>query len=288
MTAYSDGYWTSGDGVRLHYRDYPARAPSKPDRPPLICLHGLTRNARDFAKLAERFSDEWRVLCLDMRGRGGSAAAPDPLTYGPLQYCRDVLALLDQQAIPSFIAVGTSLGGLMTMALALDHLERIAGAVLNDIGPVLESAGLEHIFSYLGLDQRYQDWNEAAAALSIQFAKGFPDRDFAGWVAFAQRVMVPAEDGTLRFDYDPRIAVPFGQPAEPLPDLWPGLEALAAKPLLLIRGGLSELLSPASFAEMQARAPGCLAVTVPRVGHAPELDEPEALAGIAELLERLA
>ncbi len=284
MNAYSDGYLQSADGVRLHYRDYPGRA----DRPPILCLPGLTRNARDFAALAGRLSGEWRVLCLDLRGRGGSDAALDPYTYTPQHYLADVVALLDRLGIDRFVAIGTSLGGLMTMALALAHPQRIAGALLNDIGPAIEPAGLARISSYLGRDRCYPDWDAAARALRAEFADSFPDRDAAGWVAFARRVMVAAGDGMLRFDYDPAIAATFGQPEAALPDLWPGLEALAAVPLLLVRGELSNILSAATFAEMRKRAPGCEAVALPRVGHPPELDEPGMAAAIDRWLAQVA
>ena len=284
MTAFTDEYWQSEDGLRLHYRDYAG----PPDRPPLVCLPGLTRNARDFAGLAQRLAGEWRVLCPDMRGRGGSAIAPDPLTYTARQYLADVTALLGQLGIARFVAIGTSLGGLMTMALAKLCPQRIAGALLNDIGPVIEPAGLAQIGTYLGLDQRYQDWDAAAASLQASFKRSFPDRDAAGWIAFARRLLVRTDDGRLRFDYDPRIAVTFGHQAGALPDLWPGLDALAGAPLLIVRGELSDILSAATFAEMQARAPGCEAVTLPRIGHCPELDEPEALAAIGRLLDRVA
>lgn len=284
MIAYTDEYWQSDDRLRLHYRDYPGRR----ERPPLVCLPGLTRNARDFAGLAQHLAGEWRVLCPDMRGRGGSDIAADPLTYNAQQYIADVLALLDRLGIARFVAIGTSLGGLMTMALAQLCPQRIAGALLNDIGPVIEPAGLAHIGSYLGRDQRYRDWDEAAAALRAEFTRSFPDRDVAGWIAFARRLLVPADDGMLRFDYDPRIAAAFGQQAGALPDLWPGLDVLGAGPLLILRGELSDILSDATFGEMQARAPGCEAVTLPRIGHCPELDEPEALAAITRLLDRIA
>src|SRR5690242_12624094 len=129
--AYRDGWFVVRDGLRLHYREYPGAA----DRPPLLCLHGLTRNARDFAALAERYSPEFRVLALDFRGRGGSNYDPLPTRYNPLTYASDVLELLDTLKIDEAVLVGTSLGGLVTMTLAVTAPQRIAASVLNDVGP---------------------------------------------------------------------------------------------------------------------------------------------------------
>jgi len=131
---WTDRYWTSADGLKLHYRDYPGRE----DRPPLLCIPGLTRNARDFEPVAEVFAGEWRVLAVDLRGRGDSDDAKDSATYQAPQYVADIDALLEQAQIDRFVAVGTSLGGIITMLLAAQNAARIAGAVINDIGPAVE------------------------------------------------------------------------------------------------------------------------------------------------------
>ena len=137
-TSYADRYWTSPDGLKLHFRDYPGSN----ERPPLLCMHGLTRNSRDFADLADRVAGTWRVIVPEMRGRGMSEYASDSATYNPLQYVQDVSALLEQEGIERFVAVGTSLGGLMTMLLAAIDPSRIAGAVLNDIAPEISPGGI--------------------------------------------------------------------------------------------------------------------------------------------------
>ena len=296
MSEYNHGWWHSADGLRLHYRDYPGDGdtPSGGDgRPPVLCLHGLTRNARDFGGLAAHISSRqgggWRVICAEMRGRGLSAYAPDAMSYTPAQYVGDVLALLDQAGIQRVVVVGTSMGGIMAMVLGLLAPARLAGAVLNDIGPVIEPEGLAKIGSYVGSDPRFAEWGEGAGALRATFATTYPDWGEGDWLAMARRVMVedsPADTGgAIRFDYDPRIAEPFAVPAPPAPDLWPGLEALGSLPLLLVRGGLSDILSAATLAEMAGRAPSARALTLADTGHAPTLDEPEARAAIASLLE---
>lgn len=283
MSEYADCYWTSRDGLKLHYRDYPGRA----ERPPVVCLPGLTRNARDFAALAGRLAGEWRVLCPEMRGRGDSDYAKDPVTYNPLQYVDDVAALFEQAGIDRFVAIGTSLGGLMTMVMAMTMPERIAGAVLNDIGPVLDPAGLARIKGYVGLGRSFPTWMHAARGLEESQAIAYPDYAIDDWLAMAKRLMLLSSNDRIVFDYDMKIAEPLAAVEDSQADLWPGIDGLAGKPVLLIRGELSDILSPATLAAMQARLPAAEAVTVPRVGHAPTLDEPEAVAAIARLLARI-
>ena len=297
MTLYSDGWWQSADGLRLHYRDYPGHdTGNSPDHgaglPPIVCLPGLTRNARDFAKLAEWLSSDagggWRVLCPEMRGRGLSAYAENWQSYHPYQYNDDVLRLLDGLGIAQFVAIGTSLGGLMTMLIAARTPERLAGALLNDIGPELVPEGLVRIATYVGRDVRYPGWAAAVAAQRAEFGAAFPGRSDESWLTNARRLMVEDADGTVRFDYDVRIAEPFRQGVTgPMPDLWPAYEALRATaecPVLVLRGGLSDLLSEAAFARMGERLPGARLATVAGVGHAPALDEPEAVAAITDWL----
>ncbi len=139
MKVFEDRFWSSRDGLKLHFRDY--QGPEGAQALPVLCLHGLTRNARDFDVLAPRLAAGRRVICPDMRGRGDSEYARDSATYTPMQYCEDVLALLDQEGIDRFVAIGTSLGGLMLMGLATVMPGRIAGAVINDVGPWLEPTG---------------------------------------------------------------------------------------------------------------------------------------------------
>lgn len=285
MSEYADCYWTSRDGLKLHYRDYPG--PGQGDRPVLLCLPGLTRNARDFENLARRFAGEWRVISPEMRGRGDSAYAKDSSTYNPFQYVDDVNHLLDEAGIARYVAIGTSLGGLMTMILAMNAPERIAGAVLNDVGPVMEPAGLARIAGYVGQGRSYPTWMHAARALEEVQGAAYPEFGTDEWLAAAKRLMVLSSNGRIVFDYDMKIAEPLARMQEgPAPDLWPGIEALAGKPVLLLRGALSDLLSPAVLDEMHAKLPGAEALTLANVGHAPTLDEPEALAAIERLLAR--
>ena len=284
---WTDRHWQSPDGLTLYFRDYPGG--TRDGRPPIVCLHGLTRNARDFGELAERFAGEWRVIVPDMRGRGESAYSDDPATYNPLVYVQDVLALLEQEKIDRFIAIGTSMGGLMTMMLAMIDRDRIAGAVLNDIGPEIDAAGLDRIKDYVGQGRSYPSWMHAARALMDVHSPSHPRFAIDDWLAMAKRNMSVQQNGRIGFDYDMRIAEPFGADdgATP-PDLWPALEALAGRPVLLIRGALSDLFSRATMEDMHGRLPGSTMATIPDVGHAPLLVEPEALSAIDAFLDCLA
>lgn len=280
--AYRDGYFVVRDGLRLHYRDYPGAA----DRPPILCLHGLTRNARDFAALAERCSPKFRVLALDFRGRGESDYDPLPARYNPLIYASDVLELLDQIGIEEAIFVGTSLGGLVMMTLAVTAPQRIAAGILNDVGPELDQAGLDRIQSYVGKGEEFATWDEAAKAIAGNQSPAFPSYGEADWLATAQR-HCREKDGKIVFDYDPAIANVFKAGPTPKIDLWPLFSALAQKPLLLVRGERSELFSAETLERMKSAAPDARVAVVSDVGHPPLLDEPEAVAAIDAFLADL-
>jgi pimeloyl-ACP methyl ester carboxylesterase len=276
---YEDRYFTVRDGLKLHYRDYPGSA----DKPPLLCLPGLTRNARDFAELAERYSPRLRVLALEFRGRGGSEYDPVPARYVPPTYAHDVIELLDGLAIPQAIFIGTSLGGLVTMLMAVMAPQRIAAAILNDIGPEINDVGVERIRGYVGSGQRFRDWDEAGEVIARN-VQAFENYTHDDWVRMAKR-NCREQNGEIVFDYDAAIALPFNtETPAPQFDMWPLFGALAQKPLLVIRGGKSDLLSAAAVEKMQTAAPDMKLAVVPGVGHAPELNEPEAVAAIDDFL----
>lgn len=279
--SYTDEYWTSPDGLKLYYRDY--AGPN--DKPPVLCLHGLTRNSRDFAPLAETLAGDWRVIVPEMRGRGNSEYAKDTSTYTPPTYIKDVEALLAELGIEKFVAIGTSMGGLMTMLMTAKDASRIVAAVLNDIGPEIDPTGLAHIAGYVGQGRSFDTWMHAANSLRETHGASFPDYSIDTWLEMAKRTMVLGQNGRLVLDYDMGIADPFKSANDaPQPDLWPAFKALSDTPTLLVRGELSNLLTEQTQSRM-ARVHGNLStVTVPRVGHAPMLDEPESLAAIQALL----
>jgi pimeloyl-ACP methyl ester carboxylesterase len=281
---YRDGHVLVTDGLRLHYRDYPGSA----DKPPLLCLSGLTRNVRDFAAFAERHSPAHRVLALEFRGRGDSDYDPVPARYVPLTYAGDVVQLLDQLTVPRAIFVGTSLGGLVTMTVAAICPDRIAAAILNDVGPELSQEGLDRIRGYVGKDTHFKTWEAAAQAIAEHNRHLPASFTHADWMRMAHR-LCREKDGQVVFDYDPAIALPFNT-AGPTPqfDMWPLFVALAQKPLLVVRGEKSDLLTTATAEKMASVAPSTRFALVPGVGHAPELNEPEAVTAIDEFLRGLA
>ncbi len=281
---YVDSYWWSNDGLRLHYRDYAGRA----DRPPIICLPGLTRNGRDFDGVAARLAPEWRVIAVDFRGRGDSAYAKDAMTYVPLTYVQDVARLFEALKLDRFILFGTSLGGIVTMLLAATGHAKIAGALLNDIGPVIEAEGLARIKGYVGKTASWPTWVHAARALGETNAEVFPNYKLADWLIMAKRLYRLTPTGRIVPDYDKNIAEPFRLPGgEGGVDLWPALDSLRDVPTVIVRGALSDLFSDTTANAMVARMKKATLVTVANVGHAPTLDEPESVVAIESLLTRL-
>jgi pimeloyl-ACP methyl ester carboxylesterase len=282
--AFSEGEWKSDDGLTLHYRDYAGGH----GRPPLLCLHGLTRNARDFEALAERFAGEWRLIVPEMRGRGHSEYARDAASYSLNAYVADVVRLLRQLDCGSVAIVGTSMGGLMAMTMAARNAWPLAAVVLNDIGPELEPAGLSRIMQHVGQGGSFETWMHAARHLREQGGTQHPGYAIGDWLAFAKRVMVVGSNGRIVFDYDMRIAEPLHASGGTVPDLWPAFRALGEIPILVLRGETSDLLSAATVKRMQAALPKLRAATVAGVGHPPTLAEPEAQSAIAELLAEVA
>ncbi len=284
MVQFDSLYWWSEDALRLHARVYPGPAAAA-DRPTLICLPGLTRNARDFEALANRFADRFSLICVDFRGRGDSAWAKDPLTYVPLTYARDLERLITDQKRDRMIFIGTSLGGIVTMLMAGMLGSKLIAAVLNDVGPEIESAGVQRIRSYVGKVGAFRSWMHCAQALQDMNKLAFPHFTVEDWLLMAKRVACLEPPGRIVFDYDPKIAEPFKLPgSETGIDLWPVFDVLGRRPLLILRGETSDVLSATTLEKMVTRSGG-KAVTVAGVGHAPLLSEPDAMAALETFLQ---
>lgn len=287
-----DRRFTSPDGLSLYARDFaPGPGPAKL---PVIAIHGLTRNSADFGFIAPELARAGRrVLAVDVRGRGLSDRAPDPMTYQPAVYARDVLALMEQAGVERAVFLGTSMGGLITMALAGIRPRAIAAAILNDVGPDLGEPALKAIIDYVSAPQPvFQTWTEARDYVAAFQKPNFPHYGEADWDAFARRIFTERPDGTVIPDYDPDIAAPLKAAVglkSLLPPLWPQFRRLTRQgPTLLIRGGTSLLLGPKQVEKMRKRAPQMAYAEAPGVGHAPMLDEPEARAAIFEFLSEVA
>jgi pimeloyl-ACP methyl ester carboxylesterase len=283
--AATSNYVTAQDGLRLHVQEYGARTAP---RLPVVCLPGLARTGADFEALATALASNppapRRVLALDLRGRGRSDYDRNPKNYNVHVELADVLAVLTARAVHQAVFVGTSRGGIITMLLAAARPTALAGCVLNDIGPVIESKGLMRIKSYVGRLPQVASLHEAADVLRRLFRPQFPNLSDDDWVALARRTFKDVE-GRIVPDYDVRLGQTLADPDRPLPPLWKEFGALARVPLLVIRGGHSDILSPATLAAMQARHPAIEAVEVPDQGHAPLLSDPALVARIAAFAE---
>lgn len=281
MHAWHDIFWTADDGLRLHARDYAAVGEA---RPPVLCIHGLTRNARDFGALAPWLAARGhRVLVVDVRGRGGSAFDPGANYRLPV-YVADLIALTEAAEIDRALFVGTSMGGLVTMELAATAPGLIAGAILNDIGPAIGEAGLARIFTTLGRDMVLADWGAAVAQVRTRNATEFPHYGADDWEAFARRLF-DEKDGGVVAAYDPAIATPAKGETH-AHDPWQAWDALvAAGPVLVLRGALSDILEADVAAAMADWRGEARVVELPGIGHAPMLDETRALEAIATFLD---
>ena len=283
-TAWIDRYFTSADGLRLHYRDYPA---AEPGRLPVLCLPGLTRNCRDFEGSALRIQATRRVLSADLRGRGRSQYDPNFLNYHPGTYVGDLARLLADAGVEKVILFGTSLGGILSMLIAAGTPQVPAGVILNDIGPEVAPEGLQRIASYVGRHAPVRNWAEAAAQMRSMYGVAMPDASDADWLAFAQRSYTEV-NGVPVLDVDPGVGEAVrAAPAGAAPDLWPLYAALKPVPTLAIRGELSDVLSVATFDRMQREKPDLRRLTVARRGHPPLLDEPECVTAIDGFLAEL-
>jgi pimeloyl-ACP methyl ester carboxylesterase len=278
------------DGLALYARDYPPLLPET--GLPVICLHGLTRNSRDFEIIGPRIAALGRrVVAPDMRGRGKSANDPDPAHYVLAVYAQDVLKMMDALLIQRAVFIGTSMGGLITMVLATMAPDRIVASILNDVGPKLNPAGLSRIATYVGRTQPVSSWEAAAEAVRSIVGSAYPERldDEAFWLAFARRTFRERDDGLFETDYDPHIALAFADYDEdaPAPDLAPLFAALAQKPMLSVRGEISDLFGEDVVEMMLGLKPDLETLAISNIGHAPMLNEPEAWDAVLDFLARV-
>lgn len=253
---------------------------------PVLCLPGLTRNSRDFDALAVHLSQQHEVLAADLRGRGRSAWDSDCTHYELSTYVRDSWTLLDARGIDRFVAIGTSLGGLIAMKMSAMQPRRVAGVVLNDIGPEVDPAGLRRIAAYVGRLPAVSNWSEATAQTKSIYAHALPGLSDEQWLHYARCGYRENDSGIPVPDFDPRIAEVFNRPAKSGSDLWTLFQRLLTVPMLVIRGGMSDILSSDTVERMIREKADLTHLTLPERGHAPLLDEPECLKAINDFLMR--
>ena len=269
--------FTASGGARLAYSDEGAGLP-------LLCLAGLTRTMADFDYVAPHLR-ACRVIRMDYRGRGASDWTGAD-TYTVPHEAKDALALMDHLGIDRFAVLGTSRGGLIGMLLAALAKPRLLGLCLNDIGPVIDRAGLESIAVYVGRNPVAKT-HLALAESYAKFLPGFANVLQSRWLAEAHKHAIATEAG-LKITYDPALGDAFRKAFDAPPvDLWPLFDALAGLPVALIRGANSDLLSTDTTTEMRRRRPDMIFASVPDRAHIPFLDEPESLAAIHSFLKPL-
>lgn len=296
--SYSEHRYTSFDGLSLYYRSYGQGDDI------VVCLPGLTRNSHDFAGIAAHLQERWRVITPDLRGRGQSEYDPEWRQYTPLTYVRDIFTLMDGLGIDSWVNIGTSLGGLMTMLMAGQRPTCLRGAILNDVGPEITPDALERIATYVGATPPQPDWPSAARMAKQNYALAYPDAEDDFWEQQAHAAWRERDDGMLEPAYDPNIGNAFREAVKALArwrllrkfglgrktpsalEFWDDFRGLTM-PCLLLRGELSDVISPAIVERMQKEKPDLEVLTVPRVGHVPTLVEPESLKAIDAFLGKL-
>jgi pimeloyl-ACP methyl ester carboxylesterase len=277
-------YFQSSDGLNIFYRDFGAQN----DGTPIICLPGLTRNSRDFEDLANYLSHRRRVLTIDFRGRGFSDYDPTWENYHPGTYVADVWTLLDVLKIDRIIVIGTSLGGLCAMGMAAQQGERLAGVLMNDIGPEINPAGLERVKEYTGRIGPVSSWDEAAAQTKEIYGEWLPGLSDDDYRQMAWRAYREGDDGIPRLDIDNNIGRAVRELGAQEGDPWALFATLKDKPTTLLWGVLSDILTEDIVDKMKTAKPDLDVVPVPNRGHVPLLDEPESLAAINEFLKRVA
>ena len=274
-------YFTSTDGLKLHYRDVnPGR-----EGTPVICLPGLTRNSRDFEELAEHLQPRRRVLTVDFRGRGYSDHDPKWENYHPGTYVADVWTLLDTLGIDRVVVIGTSLGGLCAMAMAATNAARLAGVVMNDIGPEVNPAGLARIKAYTGRLGPVTSWDDAIDQTKLIYGQWLPGLSDEAWRRMALKAYREDASGVPRLDIDPNIGRAIREAGPMKAEPWALFAALAKVPAMLLWGELSDVLTRDIVEKMLTAKPDLEVVQIPNRGHAPQLDEPESLAAIDRFLD---
>lgn len=288
QTGFTDRLVGAGDGLLLYARDY---NPSASQSVAVLCLPGLVRTSRDYHPLALRMAARgFRVVCPDYRGRGRSAFAADWRSYDVPVLVGDLLAVLTALEIDRALVIGTSMGGVLSMAMNILRPTLFAGLVLNDIGPDVNPGGASRIVEYVSQAWRFADWPSAVAHLKSLFAHG-PCKTEDDWQEMAYGTFIEKSDGQLHPQWDRAIGKMLAAQQNDETTslrLWAAFRAVAATPSLAIRGAKSDVLSAETFAKMKAVKPDLAMLTVPDVGHTPSLREPECLAAIDALLARIA
>lgn len=262
---------------RLHYYEW-----GDANNPRVVmCVHGLTRNGRDFDALALALSDHYRVICPDVIGRGKSGWLSDKVHYGYAQYCADMNALIARSGARAVDWVGTSMGGIIGMFMASHSGAPIERMVVNDVGPFIPKAALERIKQYVGNDVSFDSLDDAEKYIRCVSA-GFGPLSDEQWRHLAETSVRPVDDGTFKLIYDPSLAHAFSGPINDV-DMWNIWDKVSC-PTLLIRGGNSDLLLTETAEEMTRRGPRAQMIEFEGIGHAPMLMSDDQIEAVRDFL----
>ncbi len=279
----SSNFYQSDDGLQLHYRDIGIDNGEFV----ILCIPGLTRNSRDFDEFASRLADNNRLICLDLRGRGLSEYDENWKNYHPLTYAKDVWTLLDKLSIEKVAIMGTSLGGLISMVMSFQNNQRIAGVILNDIGPEINAKGLERIKKYAGLLPPVETWQEAGEQTKQVYGSWLIGLDDSLWIKLAKRAYKDNAQNKPVLDMDSNISTAIKKMGPQKGDPWQLFDSLANTETLVLRGELSDILTDEILAKMHDRNPKLVSAIIPDRGHVPLLDEEASISAIDKFLQRI-
>ncbi|MBL4661395.1 MAG: alpha/beta hydrolase [Alcanivoracaceae bacterium] len=279
----SSNFYQSDDGLQLHYRDIGIDN----GKFVILCLPGLTRNSRDFDEFASRLAENNRVICLDLRGRALSEYDENWKNYHPLTYAKDVWTLLDKLAIEKVAIMGTSLGGLISMVMSFQNNDRIAGVILNDIGPEINAKGLERIKKYAGLLPPVETWKEAGEQTKQVYGPWLKGLDDSIWIKLAKRAYKDNAQHKPVLDMDSNISTAIKKMGPQKGDPWQLFDSLTNTETLVLRGELSDILTAEILTKMHDRNPKLVSMIIPDRGHVPLLDEEASISAIDKFLQRI-
>ena len=281
----TDIHFRTNDGLDIYAKDWGNKNATQT----ILCLHGLTRNHKDFEPFASAFGQDKRIIAWDTRGRGLSQRDPNSSNYQLSTYVQDVLELINHLQLDKFAIVGTSMGGLITMQLMTLIPEKITGVVINDIGPILEPAGVSRIGEYISDINLFENFERAGQALKKVHLCAHPNFSDEDWTHFAERTFRWSNEGVIP-DYDPAIADSLKSIKSDTSDqqsAWTLFDAMKNHPLCIVRGELSDLLSRETAQQMVQRHGKATFISIPSTGHAPMLNENECLKPLSEFLNDL-
>ncbi len=283
--AYQDVYYQSNDNLTLYARDYKNSHAAKT----IICMHGFTRNSADFEPLAQILSEKYRIIVPDQRGRGLSEYDSNTANYNPAKYIDDMFKLIQVLDLDEVHIIGTSMGAVVGMSMAAMQPKTVKSMVLNDLGPKVDGFGLKRILESMGIQPKINCWDDAVAHLKKINRLVYPDFTEEQWMGYTVNVFKENNDGVPVSTLDPGVSdlhKDFDVESSPM-DLWPVFHSASACSFLVIRGEMSDVFSLSCFKELKQYDNVLNTYEVPRVGHAPLLDDKPTITVISKFFNNI-